>query len=81
METQFLVSRQDQLRFRIAHLLNPLGYICFITILMGEFQVALVVARFAFQQAVIESAELFIKVRDQCCKAFAAACFDKCPYH
>ena len=71
--------RRFRSRTGSAHQFNPAGDVCLIAIVVRQFQVTLVVARFAFQQAVVEAAQLFVQVRHQRGKTLATARLDERP--
>ena len=81
VEAQLLVWGLDQLHFCSAHQFNPAGDVRLITVVVRQFQVALVVARFAFQQPVVEAAQLFSQMWHQRGKTFATARLDERPHH
>ncbi|PAV93425.1 hypothetical protein WR25_24837 [Diploscapter pachys] len=77
----FLVGRGDQPDLRFAHVLHDPGNVRFIAVLVGQFQIALIVPRLALEQAVVEGAQFLVQVRHQGGETLAAARLDKGPHH
>ena len=77
MEAEFRIGAFDQFGFGHADLVDGAGNVGGIAVLVGQFQIALVVPRLAHQQAVVEGAQFFVQMRNQCREALAAARLDE----